>query len=78
MVEILHDRVCRMATDAMVGFVENEEANIGHFHEAMYQCIQKHLVRTDDDVNISQCFVPCALFTPPIDPVVTGKQNALK
>ena len=32
----------------------------------------------DDDVDVSQRVVPYALLAPPIDPIITRKQPALK
>ena len=73
MIEILHDLVCRMATYAVMGFVENQKRDLVHMHEAMDQRVQEHLVSADDDVDISQGIVPHGLLAPPIDPIITGE-----
>ena len=73
MIEILHDLVCRMATCAVMGFVENQKRDLVNMYKAMDQRVQEHLVNADGDVHISQGIVPHALLAPPIDPIITGQ-----
>lgn len=53
-----------MTTEAVMGSVQNKKHNLIHVPEAVYQCIQKHLMSADDKVGMPQAVVPHAFRSP--------------
>lgn len=52
MEEILHNLICGMATEAVMGFVQDKKHNLVHVHEAVDQCIPEHPTSGDDKVDV--------------------------
>ena len=65
-------------TQVVLTFVKNQQSQLAHTNEAMAQCIEKDLMRRQNDASVEEYSIPYTLLSPMIDIVSpTQKLNAI-